>query len=147
MSVSFDEVIGAFLGKIIEFEFIKLSEDDRENIVSSYMKRAITEFHRLSGYDLTVDDTLETISISSKDEDADELSDILSEGMVAQWMKQYLNHQELLQNVLNTADYSTYSPAELLLRVGGAYDRVHAEFVQMARDYSYHHGNLKDLYI
>ena len=53
----------------------------------------------------------------------------------------------VLENVLNTKDFSTYSPAELLMRVGNAYAKVQKDYTNMIREYSYNHGDLSDLHL
>lgn len=149
MSVSYDLFGGAFLSKISEFELLTLDEEPRTETVDGYMKRAIASFKKNCKYDLTgtANDTLREFSVDIDGNDIDEIVDIVSEGMVVQWMKPYLHRQELLENVLNTRDFSTYSPAELLLRVGNAYKETQANFTQMIREYSYNHGDLSDLHI
>ena len=64
-----------------------------------------------------------------------------------QWMKPYTYSQENLENVLNTRDFTTYSPAELLMRVGNAYEKAQKDFTKMMREYSYNHGDLTDLHL
>ena len=91
------------------------------------------------------DDEERVYNVDVDDEDADELIDIVSEGMIIQWLKPYVYQQDLLQNVLNTRDYSVYSPAELLMRVGNAYRKAQNAYTQMIREYSYNHGDLSDL--
>lgn len=149
MSVSYDLFGGAFLAKISEFEFVNMENELRTATVDGYMKRAIVAFKKICKYDLvgTSDDTEREFAIEIADEDIDEIVDIISEGMVVQWIKPYLNQQELLQNALNTRDYQTYSPAELLMRVGNAYKDAKASYTQMIREYSYNHGDLTDLHI
>ena len=80
-------------------------------------------------------------------EDVDELVGIISEGMVVQWLKPYVNKQELLENILNTRDFTTYSPAELLYRVRDTYEKARREYTNMIREYSYNHGDLTNLHI
>lgn len=149
MSVSYDLFGGAFLAKISEFEILTLDESIRQELVDGYMKRAIANFKKNCKYDFTntADDNLRSFNIDIKEEDIDELVDIISEGMVVQWMKPYLNRQELLETVLNTRDFNTYSSAELLMRVGNAYKEAKASYTQMIREYSYNHGDLTDLHI
>ena len=81
------------------------------------------------------------------DEDLDEIADIVSEGMLVQWMKPYTYKQESLESVLNTKDFTTYSPAELLMRIGNAYAAARKDFTNMMREYSYNHGDLTDLHL
>ena len=149
MGIPYDLFTSAFLSKINEYNFLRLVEEDRNTIVDGYMKRAIAAFKKICKYDLTTtgDDMERFFLIDVSTEDVDELVDIVSEGMVMQWLKPYVYQQELLENALNTKDFSTYSPAELLLRVGNAYKDVKKDYTQMIREYSFNHGDLSDLHL
>lgn len=149
MSVSYDLFTEAFLSKITEYEFIQLTEDDRTATVDSYMKRALSAFRKNCKYDFftTGDGELREFDVEVSDDDLIEIVDIVSEGMIVEWMKPYTYRQELLENAINTRDYSLYSPAELLHRVGSAYAKVQKDFIQKIREYSYNHGNLTELHI
>lgn len=149
MGIPYDLFTSAFLSKINEYNFLRLVEEDRNTIVDGYMKRAIAAFKKICKYDLTTtgDDIDRVFLIDVSTEDVDELVDIVSEGMVMQWLKPYVYQQELLENALNTKDFSTYSPAELLLRVGNAYKNVKKDYTQMIREYSFNHGDLSDLHL
>lgn len=147
--ISYDLFTGAFLSKITEFEFSGMADFERTETVDGYMKRAIAAFKQICKYDLTTtaDDNVREFNVEIEDEDLDEIVDIVSEGMLVQWMKPYVYHQESLENVLSTKDFSTYSPAELLLRIGNAHAAARKDFTNMMRDYSYNHGDLTDLHL
>ncbi|MDO5546928.1 MAG: hypothetical protein Q4F79_00375 [Eubacteriales bacterium] len=148
MSISYDAITNAFLSKITEFELLQLPSISRKELVDGYMKRAATAFKNVCQYDLTAyDDTLREFTDDFDEADVDEILDIISEGMVVQWLKPYVYKQELLENALNTADFTTYSPAELLLRVGNAYAKAQKDYTQMVREYSYNHGDLSELHL
>ena len=137
MSISYDAITNAFLSKVTEFEFLQIPEEDRTTLIDGYMKRAVTAFKNVCQYDLTAyDDTLREFTDDFNEADIDELLEIISEGMLVQWLKPYVYKQELLENALNTADFTTYSPAELLLRVGNAYAKAQKDYTQMVREYS-----------
>ena len=149
MKLSYDVFTGAFLNKISEFELLAIDDNGRTEMVDGFMKRAISAFRKNCRTDLftTGDDETRSFDVPVDPEDLDELVDIVSEGMVVQWLKPYVYQQDLLQNVLNTRDYSLYSPAELLMRVGNAYQNAQRDFRQMIREYSYNHGDLSDLHL
>ena len=149
MSIPYDAFTGAFLSKISEFEFLKLDDNTRTEIIDGYRTRAANAFKKNCRIDLftTGDNAMRVYDVDASQEEIDELIDIISEGMVVQWLKPYVYQQELLENVLNTRDYSVYSPAELLLRVGNAYKAAQKDFTQMIREYSYNHGDLSDLHL
>lgn len=126
MSLTYDAIIIEFLHKIREFEFLKLDEDVRTAEVDSYLKMALTAFKKNCLYDLTsaMNDETRSFDIEIEDSDIDELVDIISEGMLIHWMKPYVYRQENLELVINTRDFSTYSPAELLNRISAAYKQA-----------------------
>ena len=149
MSVPYDKFTEAFLAKITEYDFVNMKDFERNNLIDGYMKRAIAAFRHINPYDLssTADDNIREFNVDIPAEEIDELVDIISEGMLAQWMKPYTYKQENLEVALNTRDFTTYSPAELLNRISSAYAKVQKDFVSMMREYSYNHGDLTDLYL
>ena len=149
MSVPYDKFTEAFLAKITEYDFVNMKDFERNNLIDGYMKRAVAAFRHINPYDLssTADDNIREFNVDIPAEEIDELVDIISEGMLAQWMKPYTYKQENLEMALNTRDFTTYSPAELLSRISSAYAKVQKDFVSMMREYSYNHGDLTDLYL
>lgn len=147
--VGYDIFTGAFLAKVTEYDFATITGDERAEIIDGYLRRAVSEFKRLCKYDLTgtQNDTDRQFDIDIPAGDLDEIVNIISEGMVVQWLKPYVYKQELLENALNTRDFTTYSPAELLMRVGNAYQKAQKDYLQMTREYSYNTGNLSNLHI
>lgn len=144
MGVSYDLFIEAFLAKISEFEFIEMPEDDRTTLVDGFLTRAVAGFRKNCKYDFitTRNDETRTFSVEVSDDDMDELVEIISEGMVVQWLKSYLNKQENLENTLSTKDFTTFSPATLLNQVRATYKQAKRDYTQMIREYSYNHGDL-----
>lgn len=148
MSVSYNVFTAAFLGKVTEYDFLKLDDYDRNQIVDGYMKRACAQFNHVCKYDLVNgDDALREFNVDIPEDELDEIVDIVSEGMLVQWMKPYFYRADSLENVLNTPDFYAYSPAELLYRITNAYSESKRDFTRMIREYSYNHGDLSDLYL
>lgn len=149
MTISYDVVAGAFLDKISEFDLIKIESNIRDEIIIGLLRRAIAEFRKNCKYKLSgsFDSLNMEFVVDVNDDDVDELVDIISEGMVVQWLKPFVNNQENLQNALSTRDFSVYSPAELLNRVSGVYEKARSAYTQMIREYSYNHGDLTKLHL
>ena len=149
MIVSYDVFTEAFLSKITEYNFCRLSESNRQAIVDGYMKRACAQFSQVCKYDIIHgDDNARQFDMGTISAwELDEIVDIVSEGMLVQWMKPYTYKQENIENMLNTTDYSAYSPAELLHRIVEAYKMCKRDFTNMKREYSYRHGDLTDLHL
>lgn len=148
MNISYDDFTSVFLDKVTEYTIAGMADDFRTEIVDGYMKRAIAQFNKVCKYDLkSRNDDERKFNADIEKEDIDEIVDIVTEGMLVQWMKPYVYKQENLENSLNTADYSGYSPAELLHRIEEAYSVVKKDFTNRIRSYSYEKGDLTDLHI
>ena len=81
------------------------------------------------------------------EEEIDEVLDILTNGMVVQWLKPFLNRQENLENALSTRDFTVFSPANLLLRVRETYSNAKKDFENELREYSFSHNDLNKLHL
>ena len=149
MSTPYDVFTKAFLSKVTEYDFVNMDDFERNDTIDGYMKRAISAFKKNCKYDLTTtaDDLIREFDVEIEPEDLDEIVDIISEGMLVQWMKPYTYKQENLESVLNTRDFSTYSPAEMLMRIGNAHAAARKDFTNMIREYSYNHGDLTELHL
>lgn len=144
MAVSYDVFGDAFLQKVTDYDIAVIDDYDRNMIVDGCMKRAIAQFKKICKYDFskTGDDVIREFNVEVADGDMDELADIISEGMVVQWLKPYTFKQDNLQQFLNTRDFSSYSPAEMLNRISGIYKSSERAFTRMMKEYSYNHGDL-----
>lgn len=149
MKISYDRFTEAFLAKITEYNFLKLDEGDRQTIVDGYMKRAASKFSEVCKYDISNgdDDNREYTFNEITEDEVEEIIDIVTDGMLEQWLRQYLYKQENLENMLNTSDFQHYSPAELTYRITNAYKMCRKDFIGRVREYSYRHGDLTDLHI
>lgn len=148
MEVSYDVFTKRFLSKMKEYDLFELDKHVRIEIVDDYMKRACTQFNKICKYDIVNgDDYARKLNADIPDTDIEEIADIVSEGMLVQWMKPYMYKQENFENMLNTTDYSGYSPAELLHRITSAYEMCKKDFSNMMKEYSYNHGDLTVLHL
>lgn len=149
MNITYDLFTEAFLSKITEYEFVKLPDEDKEKIVDGYMKKAIVEFSKVCKYDLSsaANDEARQFDVEVPENEVDEIVDIISEAMIIQWLKPYLYKQELLENALNTRDFTTYSPEALLNRVKELYNETRKKVKQDIREYSYNYGKLDELHL
>lgn len=149
MTVSYDELTKDFLEKVTEYNFLRFDEEIRQQIIDQYVAHAVQQFSTICKRTiLAVNPEERLIDADCKTEvERDEVIDIITEGMLVQWMKPFMYKQENLENLLNTSDFSAYSPAELLKRVTEAYNMCKKDFTNRVRSYTYDHGDLTDLHI
>lgn len=147
MVVPYERVIDEFLQKVTEYKLLEMPASTRDHIVRVYMKSALSDFVKkcrepLEGYD----DDEQTITMKN-DIDEDEFANIISDGMVYYWFKQFMHNQTNLMNHLNSLDFSSYSPAELLKQVKASYEQCRMNYTHELRAYTYDHGDLTDLHL
>lgn len=149
MTVSYDVFTEAFLAKVTEYKFSAFSENNRQALVDGYMKRACAKFSEVCEYDImNGDDETRTITIDGLTPgELVEIADIVSEGMLVQWMKPYVYMQKNLEMILVTSDHSVHSQAELVNRVTSLYSLCVKNYTNMVREYSYRHGDLTGLHL
>ena len=148
MIVSYDTIIKNFLQKITEYKLLGLPESTRDEIVQGYMKNAISDFSKECREKVVAyDDENETVEFENDDLDEVEVVNLIAKGMAFYWMQPYIHHQDLLELRLNTSDFLSYSPAELLKQVRIAYGDIRMQFKHDLREYTYNNGDLTDLHI
>jgi len=151
MDVSYEQIVGAFLNKINEYELLELADDERDDSVFSFLTKSLYKFKRVCNYKLeatrTDDGGFKIVSSNMPEEEIDEVLDILTNGMVVQWLKPFLNRQENLENALSTRDFTVFSPANLLLRVRETYSNAKKDFENELREYSFSHNDLNKLHL
>ena len=103
MSVSYDVFAKGFLSKVKEYHYLSLPDNVTQDMIDGYMKRACAQFRKMCQYDLaSYDDINREFSVEIPDDELETIIDIISEGMVVQWLKPYSYNAENYENVLNT---------------------------------------------
>lgn len=147
MVVSYERIISDFLTKITEYRFLNLPKSSRDEIVISYMKKAVQDFSTVCRENIVAfNDAEETVEMENEIDEI-EFCNIVSDGMVYYWFYPAMHNQALLENTLNSVDFSSYSPAELLKQVRAAYADCTRKYTNRLRQYSYDHGDLTDLHL
>lgn len=142
MVVSYDRICQDFLRKITEYTFLSLPQSARDETICGYIRSSVMRFSTTCAEPVqAIDDDSKTVTMEN-DINEIEFVDIISDGMVFYWFNQYMYAAENLKNQLNTVDFSSYSPAELLKQVKAAFEQCKTNYVARLRQYTYDHGNL-----
>lgn len=140
MATPYSKVIEVFLNKITDMDLPKFDDITRDIIVVGYMKSACTKFAKVCEMDLyDRDDEIQEFHCDLDDE----VIDIITENMLVEWLKPKVLFSDNLSNVLNTKDFSMYSPANMLkeLRETLAYLKKNAR--ALVNNYSFAHSEVK----
>ena len=137
--------IDTFLDKISDYKLLNYEDYLVDELAVGYMKRVCTKFDKIYQADLSQQDDNEYAFLS--DEIDDEIIDIVTDGMVVEWLRQYVNNSDNLENILNTKDFTMYSSKNLLAEIKSLYQDEQKAFTNSMREYSYNHGDLSNLHL
>lgn len=142
MATPYSDVINSFLPKVKDYDLLKYQEMEREEIVIRLMLKSCVKFSRVCKVDLT--DRDDNLKQFNGDLD-DEIIDIITEGMIVEWLKPRVYSSENLKNVLNTKDYNQYSPANLLKELRETYQLSKKAYKSLINNYSFANADFTKL--
>lgn len=141
---TYKDVFDEFKDGITDPELLEFAQELHDDILSAIMRKAIAKCNRI---------TKKTVDLSLGDDELmefpftipGEVMDILVEWMTVYWLKPYVNNAENLRNALSTKDFSVFSPANLLEKIGDRYDKSRKYAKSLTNEYSYIIADMRDL--
>lgn len=144
MNTTYQYVYDEFKDSITDPDLLQFAEELQLDMLLAIMRKAIVKCNRITKKvcDLTSrDDILAEFNI----EIPDDVLDILLEWMIVVWLKPFVNNIENLRNNLNTKDFTMYSPANLLEKIGDRYDKAFMEANSLTNKFSFIHSDMENL--
>lgn len=143
MNTCYETVFAEFKDKITDPDLITFAEDLQTEMLVAYMKKAIGKCKRV----------VKTVDLGNRDDElmefgvelTDEVMDIVTEWMTVFWLQPFVNNIENLRNNLSTKDFSVFSPANLLEKIGDRYDIARKHARSLTNEYSYIVADMKEL--
>ena len=144
MATLYSDIYNSFLNRITDYDLPAFSEENRESILHGFMINACSKFKRICK-------NVSKIDLSDRDETnkqfnsilTDEQIDIITTGMIVEWVKPKYYFDENMRNILNTKDYNmAASPVNVLGGVRNTYLQVKKEFESMMNKYSFANGDI-----
>lgn len=153
MATTYVTIYEEFLDKITDPDLLLLADNIQDEIKKSYLEYSVRKCTRYVSpkYDLSnrttvpiseADSRYSQYSTNNTEEAfADDLDEhvivMLTEYMVEAWLKPYLNNADLLRLHMNTKDFSTTSPANLVDKIGARYDEARRRARSLRNEYTY----------
>jgi hypothetical protein len=143
MATPYSDVINVFLGKIDDYDIIKFTDIQKEEIITGYLISACVRFKKACKVDLFDRDEILKQFNQSID---DEIIDILAETMIVEWLKPKVLSTENIKNFLNANDYKiAASPANLLKETRETLEMCKKESKRLINNYSFANADLGKL--
>lgn len=143
MGTAYEDIFMTFKDRITDPDLITFSENLQTETLISIMNNALSRCQRICNeVDLSDrDDELLRFNVTVPYD----IIDIIAEWMTVFWLKPYLNNQENLRNSLSTKDFSFFSPANLLEKIGNTYKAAYNQARSLTNEYSYVHADFSGL--
>jgi len=132
-------IYNSALGRFSDYDFLPIAEFQREAILLGHLRRARSDFMHICKQDLTKYNDAEGFFEEDLDQ---EVIEILSLGVAYHWVSSKVLNSELFRNVLNTKDFSFFSPGSLLNNLRLLRGEVLREYKARMVAYSYDHGDI-----
>lgn len=141
MATPYNKIYDRAMFRFRDYEFLRLTEYDRELVLENHLKSAEADFIDICRYDLTkINDALKEY-----EEDLDnETIDVLATGVAYYWMSSKVLSEELFQNNLSLKEYTIHSPANLLRELTVLRKDLRKEFNRKMIRYSYTGSKLNE---
>lgn len=137
---AYTTIYSSFLDKVNDYDLADMTEGMAQTYMRGWLNQAVVRFLESCKKDLTQTEE------GGFTEDLDLMEiDILTEGMIEAWLKPIRNNLDLLRNSLNTKDFTTFSPANLLDKVNDTYTMAHNNFLSRVKEYSFICNDVGDL--
>jgi len=141
---SYEMIFNEFKDKITDPDLLLFSQSLQVAILVSYMNKAIVKCNRIVK-DI-VDLSLRSDEVLTFDVEIPvEVIDIITEWMIVFWLQPYVNNIENLRNNISTKDFSHFSPANLLEKIGDRYDTARKNARNLTNEYSFIIADMKEL--
>lgn len=155
MATTYSYIYEEFLDKITDPDLLLLAEDDQEAMKKAWLEYAVKKcaMYVRPKFDLSKRTIVEVVDDETplyddeepivEEEEAfeEDLDDgvivMLTEYMAEAWLKPYMNNADLLRLHMNTKDFNTTSPANLVEKIGARYDEARHRARSLRNEYTY----------
>ena len=143
-SLSYEEdIYSSFLGKITDYNFANISEDDVYEMMNGYLKSAISQpYVRRLFSSIAMDDEVMEMTFELKnsiDEDSDKyfVTEVLSRGMVIAWLEPQVKSTVNLSQMFGGKEQKFFSQAQHLTELKDLLSTAKSEQRRIICDHGY----------
>lgn len=140
MATTYTYIFDEFKDKITDYELASFSSELQGEILNALLRKACRKFQEVCEQDLSDRDD-ETGAFNF---DLSEVEiDVITEWMLKEWLEPIKNDIDNLHNRINTAEFSSISPANMQLAVKETYDEARRRARSLMNEYSYRRGDME----
>lgn len=143
-SITYENVFESFLGKVEDYDFVKMSIDDAYEILTDYLHSVVSQpYVRRLFASLTLDDQVQDIEFEMSypldpNYDTDFVIEVLAKGVLVEWLKPQVRGSKLnLKQVFGTKEEKFFSQAQHVSEIRGLLNDTEIELRKLIRDRGY----------
>ena len=141
MATTFMDIYERAIFRFMDYDFMRLDVQDREDILDRYLFSAIGELSVV----IPAVANFDRDTKSFEDDFDNEVIELLALGVDYYWFSAKLQNSEILRNSLSTKDFTYFSPANLMRELRNVRNDLKAEYKSAIAIYSYNHGDFSQL--
>lgn len=130
------EIFDRFRNKVTDYDLLEVCPSYEEDILFDYLVSAVGDFCEWTGIEIVADEDERALAPAPTTREAD----ILAIGMVYHWTSHILMNTDKMRNVMNTKDFSQFSPEKILSRLMEVRDGAYSDFRNRAVEHSFFIG-------
>lgn len=147
MTIQYEEIYDAFLGKCTDYSFADLDEESLHESWDEYFRSCIAKPHvRELFSSIVLDDGMAEVDAELKDsvdEDSDRrfATEVFAKGMVVEWMEPQVKNVVNIAQMFGGKEEKFYAQANHLSQLQLLLSEAKTDFYKMIRDYGYYHSS------
>lgn len=143
MTLSYDDIFSSFLGYVTDFDLAGVDEQDAGDMMSEWLKRAYSKpYVRRLFSSSSLDDGMQELTFEMEfkfddESDKDFVTDVLSKGMVIEWLQPQVKSKLLTAQMFGGKEQKFYAQSTHLSEVRALLEDTILEQRGMIRDRGY----------
>lgn len=149
MTSEYSEIFSILLSKVEAYEFVNMSEDDFNEIMTEYLHTGLAYPHLRKVFsELIADDITQTVEwelVTSLDDFSDKtfVDEILAESILCKWVEKHVKTQTLMKQFVGTSKEKYASPYQMLNQLRSIHKETEKSLRYKLTTYSFLNKNLR----
>lgn len=143
MTLSYDDIFSRFLGCITDYDIVSVNPDDAYSQMREWLRKAYSKPYLNRIFSSSVlDDEIQTLTFEmsfkvNDDSDKEFVIEILSKGMVIEWLQPQVKSKLLTQQMFSGKEQKHFSQAQHISEMRGMLEDTIIEQRKIIRDRGY----------
>lgn len=142
-SLSYDEIFSDFLGNVTDYNLVSMEQEDAYSLMTEYLHKTLSQsyvrrlFSSAELNDSSEEFSFEMENVVDENSDIDFTKNILSKGMVVEWLKPQVRSKLNIAQMFGGKEIKWFSQSSHLSELRGMLEDTELELRKTIRDRGY----------